>query len=146
MKATLLIILTLLSLSSSAQEIAGIITDERREPLTGGMVAVYQSTVLKGSIATDFDGYYVIKPIDNGYYDLLFTMAGYDSVKYLKVVVSAGAQTKVNFYTCKKPQATATLIIKNYKKPLIAQPGHDFVDGELKVLHDNSVLPGGQRH
>ncbi len=50
--------------------IRGNVSDEHRIPIIGATVLVLQTGVVKGSAITDFDGNYIIKPLDSGKYEL----------------------------------------------------------------------------
>ncbi len=83
--------------SDAGGAITGTVLDDKKEPLLNATVQVFQGGILKGGNVTDFDGVFVIKPLDPGYYDVLVTYVGYDSVKVIKVPVMAGTQTRQNF-------------------------------------------------
>lgn len=93
----LLFVFTGLSGSVFAQEIAGKVVDEKKEPLLSATIQVYQGGILKGGNVTDYDGFFVVKPLDPGNYDVLVTYAGYDSVMVTKVVVPPGGRVTQNF-------------------------------------------------
>ncbi len=72
----------------SAQVIAGHVTDEKREPIVGASVQVLQKSILKGNTNTDIDGNYILTLRDTGYYDVLATYRGYDSLLITGVLVT----------------------------------------------------------
>jgi len=120
MKHAIFFLLILLTEPLIAQEIAGKLLDEKREPMIAAQVVIYQNGVLKGGALTDDDGDYSIRPLDAGKYGVLAVHQGYDSVMITNVVVSAGNRTTQNFIMLKpKGNCNAEMIIKAYKKPLV---------------------------
>jgi hypothetical protein len=117
----LLVVLTGLVGAVHAQEIAGTVLDEKKEPLISAAVQVYQGGILKGGVVTDFDGKYSVKPLEPGYYDVLVLYSGYDSMMVTGVVVAGGQRTTQNFQlarpTLGKTLGPVTIIA--YKKPLV---------------------------
>ena len=138
----LLFVFVGLSGSAFAQEIAGRVLDEKKEPMISAAVQVYQGGILKGGTVTDYDGNYVVKPLDPGDYNVLVLYAGYDSVFVTNVVVSPGKRTTQNF-NMQKPQGVklAGVIITGYKKPLINHDGstHILTKEEIKVIPTTEV-------
>lgn len=82
---------------AKAQEIKGVVVDDKKEPAISATVMVFQSGILKGGNVTDFDGNYSIKPLEPGKYDMLVLYTGFDSLKMTDVIVVAGQMTTVNF-------------------------------------------------
>lgn len=115
----LLFVFVGLSGSSFAQEIAGQILDDKKEPLPSAVIQVYQGGILKGANVTDFDGNYLIKPLDAGTYDVLVLYAGYDSILVNNVIVTGGNRTTQNFTMAKHTTGLPTITVKAYKKPLV---------------------------
>ncbi len=119
-KALITVLITLAALRLHAQEIMGTISDEKREPVMNASIMAYQGGTLKGSTVTDFDGKYVVKPLDTGIYYVLFTYPGYDSVlitdipvKKGSIIINAGLTRYIEMRKC-------TLI--KYRNPLISKP------------------------
>ena len=138
----LLFVFTGLSGSAFAQGIAGTVLDDKKEPLINAVVQVYQGGILKGGVVTDFDGKYVVKPLDPGYYDVLALFAGFDSLKITRVLVSGDNNTTQNFKMERKTSELGQVIIRSYKKPLVNQddPGkHVVTSEEIKVLPTTQV-------
>ena len=117
-----LAILLALSLGANAQEISGTVTDKRtKEPVVNASVSVTQGSIVKGGTITDFDGKYSIKPLDTGFYEVAVSYLGYQTTKQVKVHVTAGTTTGVNFAL--EPESGKTtlkcMVVKEYKKPLV---------------------------
>jgi hypothetical protein len=139
----LLFVFTGLSGFAFAQgEIAGKVLDEKKEPLLSATVQIYQGGILKGGNVTDFDGIYSVKPLDPGYYDVLVSYTGYDSIMITKVVVQPGGKTTQNFTMSRASKELTTTIIRAYKKELVDQnnPGKTVLTSEdIKVLPTTEV-------
>jgi hypothetical protein len=56
MKKIISMLFTLAALHTDAQEIAGKIIDDARQPLSSAVVSIYQGSTLKGTTFTDYDG------------------------------------------------------------------------------------------
>jgi Carboxypeptidase regulatory-like domain len=84
-------------------EINGRILDEKKEPMINAAIQVIQNGTLKGGNIADYDGNYVIKPIDPGDYDMQILAIGYDSMNAKSVVVTSGATTTINFQMKRSP-------------------------------------------
>lgn len=105
----------------SAQEIAGTVVDEKKEPLPSAVVQVYQGNVLKGGTVTDYDGNYSIKPLQPGTYDVLTLFSGYDSVMVVNVVVKPYEKKSINVTMKLHVTALKCVTVTAYKIPIIEQ-------------------------
>lgn len=138
----LLFVFTGLSGAAFAQGIAGKVLDDKKEPLLSAAIQVYQGGILKGGNITDYDGNYVVKPLDPGYYDVLVLFQGFDSIMIKGVIVSGGNNTTQNFTMQRHTQGMKEFVVKAYKKPLVDQdnPGNHMVTSEeIKVLPTTQV-------
>jgi hypothetical protein len=142
-----LLLFVFIGLSGSvfAQEIAGTVLDEKKEPLINATVQVYQGGILKGGNVTDYDGKYLVKPLDAGNYNVLVSFTGYDSVMITKVVVPPGGRVSQNFNMSRH---SVTLggkegyVIREFKKKLVDQdnPGkHVMTADEIKTLPTTEI-------
>ena len=134
----LLLVLSGFAGSALAQEIKGVVTDkDSKDPIVNASVSVTQGGIAKGGIITDFDGKYSIKPLDPGYYDVTVSYLGYQTQKQIKVIVSPGNTTGLNFVMEKESDGKTKLkevVIKEYKKPLVDKYKNTTVltDKEIK--------------
>jgi len=136
-----------LSGSAIAQEIAGRVLDEKKEPMINAAVQVYEGGILKGGTVTDFDGNYLIKPLDPGYYNVLTIYAGYDSIMVTDVLVSNNQRTTQNFNmvrhaTLVKGIESTGFVVKGYKKPLVQEGGGGktiLTNTEIATIPTNQV-------
>lgn len=138
----LLFVFTGLSFAAFAQgEIGGKVFDDKKEPLISATVQIFQGGILKGGNVTDFDGFYLVKPLDPGYYDVLVTYAGYDSMMVTRVVVQPGSRTTENFTMQRASKGLTEFVIKSYKKALVSEnAGKTVLTAEdIKVLPTTEV-------
>ena len=143
MKHTITLLLVLMAMASTAQEIRGRIIDETKQGIINASVMVFQNNLMKGGNVTDYDGNYVIKPLEAGLYDLLVTYIGYDSLWVKNVPVSHDASTTIN-KEMKKPVVGRLLkecVVTAYKLPIISDnPGKTmFTDGDIAKLPTTTV-------
>lgn len=100
-------------------EIQGKVTDAT----TGETIpfATVQTTV-NGSlqaVQTDFDGYYSLKPIPAGAYDLKVSYVGYANAQTNGVIVNADKITYLDVKLSSDTQLLGEVVISSYKVPLI---------------------------
>ena len=138
----LLFVLTGLSGHAFAQEIAGHVVDDKKEPLPSAVVQVYTGGILKGGAPTDYDGNYVIKPLEPGYYTVLVLYNGFDSIQVTDVVVTPNQRTTQNFTMARHTTGLKTIEVKAYKKPLVDVDHtgtHSLNKQEIEVLPTNEI-------
>ncbi len=140
----LLFVFTGLSAASFAQGISGRVFDEKKEPMINAVVQVFSSGgVSVGGSVTDYDGQYLIKPLEPGYYDVMVRYSGYDSIRVTRVVVPNDAVTTLNF-NMKKPEGKALpgIVFTGYKTPLvnIDNPGSHVMTSEtINTVPTNDI-------
>lgn len=106
-------------------EITGRITDaDSKEGVSFATVVLLQNGTEKGGAITDFDGYFSIKPIDPGTYDIRGTSIGYNESGQDGIYVQADQIVTVNLTMSSGKDLP---VIKIYEKPLI-QPGVTAVE------------------
>lgn len=138
----LLVVLIGFSGSVLAQEISGKVLDEKKEPLPSAVIRVYQGGIMKGINGTDFDGLYTVKPLDPGYYDVLVSYTGYDSIMVTNVIVSPGQRTTQNFnMTRHNAKELKAITVVAYKKPLVDQ---DKPASKILTKEEINVIPTTQ--
>lgn len=120
-KMLLLMLLLQVALRAVAQtgEITGIVTDDKGEPIINATVQVLDGKTEKGGAATDFDGLYVIKPLDAGHYSVKVTYIGFKDNITTNVLVAAGNTTTVNIKMTPSSTSIKEVTVKAYKVPLI---------------------------
>ena len=139
MKTTLTLLLTIICLQSVAQEIAGTIFDEKKEPLPNAVVTIYSGGVMKGWDASDYDGNYNIKQLAPGYYDVVVLYTGYDSIKLTNIIVQPGSRATQNFtMSMPKGKELRTVEVIAYKKPLVSM---DAPASRVITSEEISMMP-----
>ncbi len=122
MKTTITFLLTWVIFSACAlsqTSLQGTVTDAKNgEPLIFSVVAIYKNDVLITGAQTNFDGFYSIKKLDTGIYDVVFSYTGYTNLRISEVVVSAGIANTLN------AQLTSginlEIVVVSSKRPLVS--------------------------
>jgi len=100
--------------------ISGTVYDEKKEPVIGAIVQVFESGATKGGAATDIDGNYVVKPLNpSGNYEVHVKYAGYKEIVLKGVLVSPDKITKLNFNMQINAKELEEVVVRTYKVPLI---------------------------
>jgi hypothetical protein len=127
-KVYLLLALVLLTFGSafsqaSSGTLKGKVTDkDTGEPLPLANIVVFLNGNLITGGTTDFDGYYTIKPIDPGTYDVQFTMVGYQPITLSGIPISSGKIQTADVALIAGSELKAVEII-DFKVPLIDKDG-----------------------
>ncbi|MEX0812372.1 MAG: TonB-dependent receptor [Chitinophagales bacterium] len=115
------LLLAVISISAYAQsgEIYGQVLDENNEGIPFANVRVEQSGDLITGGSTDFEGFFTIKPLNPGKYDVRITYIGYATYLNEGVVVQSDKVTELNLKM--KPQETqlGEVEVVEYRVPLI---------------------------
>lgn len=102
-------------------EITGQVKDDKKEGVFNATVAAYQNGKLVNGAASDFDGYYLIKPLNPGKYDIVVTYIGMDTTRITGVIVSADKITTLDLDIAPKDVKLlgGKEIIITYKPPIV---------------------------
>lgn len=127
MARTLRYFFTLLFISIAGQVVAqsgsaitGTVLDEKKEPIIGAVVRVFEGGLQKGGAQTDVDGIYTIKPLSPGRYDVVVSYLGYKEKRTTGVIVSPDKTTEVNVsMEVSKSTELTEYVVTAYKVPLI---------------------------
>ncbi len=94
----ILIGLLFISVSTFGQaSISGLVTDkDTGEPILFGDIIIYQDGKLITGEQTNFDGNYIISPIDTGVYDIFFLYIGYTDLKIEGVIITDNKETTLD--------------------------------------------------
>jgi len=134
MRAIWVLAIMFLGFSAGAQEITGNVVDSKKEPVVSGAVYVTQGGITKGGCTLDYDGNYVIKPLDPGCYDATLICTGYDTLVMNDVIVEPGQRTTVNFKQGPAKPVRAT-IVRTYRKPLVmSEPGQSVLPADAEKM------------
>jgi hypothetical protein len=114
-----LFVFTALSGSLFAQEIAGTVVDQKNQPMINAAIQVFQGGILKGGVVTDYDGNYVVKPLDPGTYDVIMLYPSYDSFVTKGIVVTPGNRTTINAKMAISTGHVLTAVTITWSKPIV---------------------------
>lgn len=119
----LVLIVTAVSVETFAQgnsgEIYGTVTNENSEPIISAIVEVSDGTGVKGGAATDFDGNYVVKPLQPGKYTVSIKYLGYNEYRVVDVLVTPNGKIEVNSKMTPTSQMMDVAEVVAYEVPLI---------------------------
>lgn len=99
-------------------ELQGKVTDEKGEPVPFANVMIQMGGSPVGA-QTDFDGFYSIKPITPGTYDVRFSYVGLQEQLIQGVVVNSDKITFLNAQLVAKTEMLKEVQIVSYKVPLL---------------------------
>jgi len=117
--------------------LSGKVTDaETGEPILFGDVALYRNGALITGKQTDFDGNYVISPLEPGTYDIAFKYIGYSELKYNSVLASADKETTFNAAIRK---LTNPKIVSVYSCGMIDRPLKEQKTEKKKSLNETTL-------
>ena len=125
----LFIILTLffagtVELYAQSGELSGKVTDEKGETLPLAIVVVKKNGAMVTGTKTDFDGFFTIKPLAPGNYDVEISLLSYST--YLNKGVVIGSDKITELPTIKLTRSSTeigVIDIFDYKQPLIDKDG-----------------------
>ena len=123
MKRISVFILLLIGIAANALAQSGAVTgtvlNEKKEPIIGAIIQVYEGAVIKGGAATDVDGVYYIKPLAPGRYTVKASYTSYKTSETRGVIVSPDKTTEVNIRMEPKGKQLDEVQVVAYKVPLI---------------------------
>ncbi len=126
--------------------VAGRVLDEKKEPMVGAVVAIYLNNVSVTGAQTDIDGNYRVNGLDPGTYDVEASLIGYATQRQTGVQLISGLNT-VDFILSEKSNITNTVVIREYKIPIVkvdqTQQGQAFSSEQLKnspLKNVNSII------
>ena len=105
---------------------SGTVYDEKKEPIIGAVVQVFQAGVSRGGDVTNEDGKYNIKPLNPGTnFEVHVKYASYREIVLKNVIVSPDRTTYQNYNMEVNAREMAEVVVKEYKVPLIKkdEPG-----------------------
>jgi hypothetical protein len=98
-------------------ELTGKVTNDKGESVPFANVAVKKNGILITGATTDFDGYYSIKPLDPGKYDVEVSEIGHQTSIIKEVSVGADRMTTLNVKL--KAGIELETVVVTYVRPLI---------------------------
>lgn len=117
----LLLLLTGVAIRTNAQtgSITGTVRDEKKEPMIGAVVQVFEGGLNRGGAATDIDGKYTVKPLKPGRYEVRIAYTAYKTNIITGVIISPDKTTTVNATMEVNTKAIDEVSVIAYKVPLI---------------------------
>ncbi|HXH17875.1 MAG TPA: carboxypeptidase regulatory-like domain-containing protein [Chitinophagales bacterium] len=130
------------SLHAQTGEITGRVVDEKGEGLPFANVIAEQDGKLVTGAQTDFDGYFTIKPLNPGKYDVKVSYLGEDKAVMKGVMVSADKITELNLSVTQE-KVLGIVTITEYKVPLIDKENNStkntITSEEIQALPTKNV-------
>ncbi len=133
-----------IKIAEGNSSIRGLITDsESGEPIPFANVIMKQDGQMINGASTDFDGNYIIKPIESGYYNLEVTVMGYLN-KRIEQVSLQGDKTKfLNVLMEPSHIQLESYTVTDYSVPLIDK--NNTVSGESFISSSRKSTTRGSR-
>jgi len=132
--------LSAVAMAQGTGEVAGTVIDEKKVPIIGATVQIFQGGINKGGAVTDFDGFYIIKPLDPGVYNLVISYLGYTQVTVEKMNVTAGRNTQnVSMQPATNELKTVTV---TWKRPVLREgggTGHTMTRSEISSVATTEI-------
>ncbi len=120
-----------------------VMDKETKEPIPFANIAIEQGGKMFGGTTTDFDGNYLIKPIQPGYYSIRCTYVGYKPLEIKNIQIN---KDKITFLDISMEQTVTTLetfTVVDYKVPLIdrdqTSSGSTFTSEDFRRMPGRSV-------
>ena len=108
-------------------EIGGIVLNDKKEIFPGVLIQVYQDHILIGSVITDTDGDFTIKPLEPGYYDITISHNGYNDLEVTGIIVSHRNRTTQNAVLQRiGVNELPGIRIVQYRRPLVDGDVHEM--------------------
>lgn len=115
--------------------ITGTVLDEKKEPMIGAVVQVFEGGLNKGGAATDIDGNYTVKPLSPGRYEVRISFTSYKTSVTQGVLVSPDKTTQVNASLEVNTKEMDEFVIVDYKVPLIDK----YAPGSVTTLTSETI-------
>jgi outer membrane receptor protein involved in Fe transport len=118
----LVLLFSILTMGLMAQsgEISGKISDENGEGIPFANVIIVENGIPTGiGATTDFDGFYSIKPLSPGKYDVQFSTIGYTTIREEGVIVKNDQTTYLDKKLSPSEQLIEEVVVVSYRNPLI---------------------------
>ncbi|MBU0487301.1 MAG: carboxypeptidase-like regulatory domain-containing protein [Bacteroidetes bacterium] len=117
-----------------------ILDKETKEPIPFANVVIESGGRQLSGATSDFDGYYTIKPIPPGKYDVKATFVGYKPVQISNVVISSDKITFLDINLESTMINIETFEVVDYKVPLISKD--ETSSGGTVTAEEIAKMPG----
>ncbi|PTM14797.1 MAG: TonB-dependent receptor [Bacteroidetes bacterium] len=108
-------------LAAQSASLGGKVTEEGKDPVVYGSVALYQNGVLKSVVETDIDGNYNFSNLDPATYDVEFTYLGLQTKRIEGVLIRSGKAVTLNAELSPEGILIQGVEVTAYKVPLVEQ-------------------------
>ncbi len=113
-------IITAFGAFAQTGELSGRVIDDKSNGVPFANVVLEQNGAFTGlGTTTDFDGFYTIKPIDPGKYDVKFSYLGYKTTIINDVQISSDKIRTLNTTLAPEAELIREVVIQEWKDPLI---------------------------
>lgn len=116
-----------------------VLDKETGEPIPFANIVAERGGKLSGGATTDFDGYYTIKPLPPGVYDVKISFVGYKSIKMTGVIVTPDAITFQDLKMASAAEELDIVEVIGYEIPLISKD--KTMSGETVSRADIASMP-----
>ena len=140
MKNRLLLILTFISITIQAQvfgELTGYVKDEMGTPLFGASVYLENTQI---GITTNEDGFFILKGIKPGSYNLTASYLGFQPQTKYNIIVKSKGNQQYNFFLTVASEKLQEIVITNRK---ISRPKETPLSTQTLSANEIATYPGG---
>lgn len=99
--------------------VQGTVLDDKNEPIMSAIVEAVQGGIVKGGAQTDIDGFYSIKPLAPGRYDIRVKAISFKEDLTTNVIVNPDKITEVKAKLELSSTTLTEVVIREFKVPLI---------------------------
>ena len=140
MKNRFLLILTFISITIQAQvfgELTGYVKDEMGTPLFGASVYLENTQI---GITTNEDGFFILKGIKPGSYNLTASYLGFQPQTKYNIIVKSKGNQQYNFFLTVASEKLQEIVITNRK---ISRPKETPLSTQTLSANEIATYPGG---
>ncbi len=112
---------------------------DMNEPMPFANVVLYKNGEICNGTITDYDGQYVIKPIEQGYYNLECSYIGYNPASISNLYVYANQTSNQNLYLSSAAQVLSEVTVSSYDIELIDK---EIACSQTIISEDIQTIPG----
>ncbi len=138
----LVLLLLLIGVSGTALAQSGAITgkvlDDKKQPIINAIVEFSSGGIGKGGTVTDYDGVYLMKPLEPGTYEVKISYQSMRTKKVTGVLVSPDKTTEVNANLEEERKTLKDVEVVAYVVPLVDK--YDVNKTNKKTAKDLEVL------
>ncbi|MDP4267183.1 MAG: carboxypeptidase regulatory-like domain-containing protein, partial [Bacteroidota bacterium] len=130
-------------IAQSSGTLKGKVVDEKNNPLPFATIKVELGGKLIGGAKSDFEGFYTIKPIPGGKYDVSATCISFKTIVFNSVVITPDKITFLDFNMTSSAKSLEVVEVKEFKVALISKDqtatGQTVTSDEIKKMPGRSA-------